>query len=73
MAEAFTNDPERNFLDGNTLYASSVFRWYSEDFNGDVFGFFMKYAKGDLKERLKMEGKEIRVGYLDYDWSLNGK
>jgi hypothetical protein len=33
----------------------------------------MKYAKGDLKERLEMHRKDITVRYLDYDWSLNGK
>jgi hypothetical protein len=73
MTEAFINDPERNRLEGNTLYVSSIFKWYSEDFNDDVVEFFMKYATGELKEGLKKHQKEIKVEYLDYDWSLNGK
>jgi len=73
MTEAFVNDPTRNRLEGNTLYVSSIFKWYSEDFNDDIVGFFMKYARGDLKARLQKQAKEIRVEYLDYDWSLNGK
>jgi hypothetical protein len=72
MTESFINDPARNHLEGNTLYVSSIFKWYSEDFNDDIVGFFMKYARGDLKERLQKQAKEIRVEYLDYDWSLNG-
>jgi hypothetical protein len=60
-------------MEGNTLYVSSIFKWYSEDFNNDIVGFFIKYAGGDLKARLQKQAKEIRVEYLDYDWSLNGK
>jgi len=73
MTEAFINAPAYNRLEGNTLYVSSIFKWYSEDFNDDVVGFFLKYATGELKERLQKQAKEIRVEYLDYDWSLNGK
>jgi hypothetical protein len=73
MTEAFVNDPKRNRLEGKTLYVSSIFKWYSEDFNGDIVGFFKKYAGGELKEGLQKQAKEIRVEYLDYDWSLNGK
>jgi hypothetical protein len=73
MTEAFINDASYNRLEGSTLYASSIFKWYSEDFNDDVVGFFTKYAKGDLKDRLKEHEKKIEIEYLDYDWSLNGK
>jgi len=73
MTEAFVNDPTRNRLEGNTLYVSSIFKWYSEDFNNDIVEFFMKYTRGELRERLKKNPKEIKVEYLDYDWSLNGK
>ena len=73
MTEAFINDPAYNRLERNTLYVSSIFKWYSEDFNDDIAGFFMKYAKVDLKDKLTKRAKEIEVEYLDYDWSLNGK
>jgi hypothetical protein len=72
MTEAFINDPERNRPQGNTLYVSKIFKWYSEDFNDDIVGFFMKYARGELLEALKKNQTEIKVKYLDYDWSLNG-
>ena len=73
MTEAFVNDPTRNRLEGNTLYVSSIFKWYSEDFNDGIVEFFKKYARGELREWLKKNQKEIKVEYLDYDWSLNGK
>lgn len=73
MTETFINDPEHNRLEGNTLYASSIFKWYSEDFNDDIVGFFIKYARGDLKGKLEKHQKEIKVKYLDYDWFFNGK
>jgi len=73
MASAFMNDPSRNRLEGNTLYVSKIFDWFKEDFNGDILGFFLKYAKGDLKEHLAVNKEKIKVKYLDYDWSLNGE
>lgn len=73
MTKNFINDPQYNRLQGNTLYVSSIFKWYSEDFNDGIVGFFRKYAEGKLKERLQKQTGEIDVEYLDYDWSLNGK
>ena len=73
VTEAFINDPDRNRLNGDTLYVSKIFKWYKEDFNNDIVGFFLKYAEGILKDKLQKNSKEIEVEYLDYDWSLNGK
>jgi len=52
---------------------SKIFDWFEEDFNGDILGFFLKYAKGDLKGQLETRRGKIKVKFLDYDWSLNGK
>ena len=73
VTEAFINDPDRNRLEGSTLYVSKIFKWYSGDFNDDIVGFFIKYAGGALREKLRKNRKGIKVKYLDYDWSLNGK
>jgi len=73
MARAFINDSRQNRLEGRTLYVNSIFKWFSEDFNNDVVGFFLKYAQEDLKKQLKDSKSKIKVKYLDYDWSLNGK
>lgn len=73
MTRAFINDLESNRLEDFTLYVSSIFKWFAEDFNKDVIGFFLKYAQGNLKEQLEAHKEKIKVTYLDYDWSLNGK
>ncbi|MFC1867536.1 DUF547 domain-containing protein [Thermodesulfobacteriota bacterium] len=73
MTVKFINDSKNNYLEDNTLYVSRIFKWYAEDFNEDVAGFFLKYAMGDLKKRLESNKEEISVKYLKYDWSLNGK
>lgn len=73
MTSAFINDSLRNRLEGNKLYVSKIFDWFEEDFKGDIPGFFLKYAKGGLKERLEIKKEKIKVKYLDYNWSLNGR
>jgi hypothetical protein len=69
---AFINDPARYRLAGDTLYVSRIFKWFSEDFKDDPVGFFRQYAEGDLKKALQEGPRELKVKYLDYDWSLNG-
>jgi hypothetical protein len=69
---AFINDPSSNYLEGNRLYVSRIFKWFSEDFNDDVVGFFLKYAEGDFKKELKVNKDKVKIVYLSYDWSLNG-
>jgi hypothetical protein len=73
MARAFINNPKHNRLEGKKLYVSSIFKWFKEDFNDDIIGFFQEYAQGDLKKGLDSNREEIKLKYLPYDWSLNGK
>ena len=69
----FLNTPANYRLDRNTFWVSSIFKWFAEDFNKDVVGFYAKYAEADLKKSLETNRGRIEVKYLDYDWSLNGK
>ena len=71
-AQGFINDPKSNYLKGSKLYVSRIFKWFSEDFNDDVVGFFLKYAEGDFKKELEAKKGEVKIVYLSYDWSLNG-
>ena len=68
---SFVNDANSYRFEGNTLYVSRIFKWFSEDFDEDALGFYLKYAKGDLKEKLTGQKDNIQVKYLHYDWSLN--
>lgn len=70
---AFINNPNRNYLDGDTLYVSKIFRWFAGDFNHDPTGFVLRYAQGRLKSELSARRDSIRIAYLPYDWSLNNK
>ncbi|MBW2238697.1 MAG: DUF547 domain-containing protein [Deltaproteobacteria bacterium] len=69
--QRFINNPERNYLKENSLYASKIFKWFRGDFNDDVIGFFLKYADEDLKKELAAKKGRIKIKYLHYDWSLN--
>jgi hypothetical protein len=70
---AFVNNPNSYRLEGQDLYVSQIFKWFSEDFNEDVLSFYRQYATGELKKNLNAHSAKIRVKYLEYDWSLNGK
>ncbi|MEE4113871.1 MAG: DUF547 domain-containing protein [Desulfobacteraceae bacterium] len=71
-ARAFINAPRFNRLEGDTLWVSKIFDWFSEDFQGDVIGYFIKFADAPLGNQLEKNKARIKVEYLDYDWSLNG-
>ncbi len=68
---SFVNDADSYRLEGNTLYVSRIFKWFSEDFNEDALGFYLQYANGALKEKLTRQKDRIKVKYLHYDWALN--
>ena len=69
---AFINDPKSNYLRDNKLYVSRIFKWFSEDFNDNILGFFLKYGEGDFKKELEAKKDTLKIVYLSYDWSLNG-
>ncbi len=72
VTTAFINDPSRTYLKDGTLYVTKIMDWFSRDFNKDPYGFVLKYARGEFKQRLLKAGKGVEVDYLYYDWSLNG-
>ena len=70
---AFLTDTKMNYLDGKTLYISSIFKWYAEDFKDGPVQFILDHTEGEMHDRIVQLGKEVKIKYLDYDWSLNGK
>jgi hypothetical protein len=70
---SFINNPDRNYLDGDTLYVSKIFKWFAEDFNHDPVSFVLRYAEGSLKSELQARRASVKVKYLPYDWSLNNR
>ncbi len=67
---AFLHDTTHNYYKNNTLYASQIFEWFKEDFDGTV-AFFLRYTKGTFKQELELRGNALTVKHLKYDWSLN--
>ncbi|MGD8764768.1 MAG: DUF547 domain-containing protein [Desulfobacteraceae bacterium] len=70
---SFLNNPGSYKLDGNDLYVSRIFKWFAEDFNYDVLGFYLNYANDELKQKLEAKRTTLRIKYLHYDWGLNAK
>lgn len=68
----FLNNPKKTYLEGRVLWVTRIFKWFGGDFNDDPLGFVLKFAEGDFKEQLEAKKDQIKVKYLDYDWSLNG-
>ncbi len=81
----FLADPTKGLRydeESNTLWLSSIFKWYAGDFTGGstVVAFFARgKVVGWLLPRLPsvlaetIERREPRVRYLDYDWGLNDR
>lgn len=46
-----------------TLYVSSIFKWFKEDFEIGVIGFIQPYTDLDLTS--------MKLKYLSYNWDLN--
>lgn len=69
----FLNDKNFNYISGNTLYVSKIFKWFGEDFNNEISGFVGRYARGELLAGIQAAGESLKVKYLDYDWSLNSQ
>lgn len=68
--------------DKNTLWLSSIFKWYAGDFTGGstvvaffarggVFEWVAEHAPPELAQKLR--GKDPSIRYLDYDWGLNDR
>lgn len=66
----FLGDPSKNRFDaaGRTLYLSSIFKWFREDFEksaGSLKVYVARYLGAEVAE------PDVEIEFLDYDWSLN--
>ncbi len=74
-ARTFLQDAGKNRYDAasRTLHLSSIFQWFHEGFEraaGSVPAFVARY---DERVASAMRADGLRVQFLDYDWSLNGR
>ncbi|PIQ58292.1 MAG: DUF547 domain-containing protein [Bdellovibrio sp. CG12_big_fil_rev_8_21_14_0_65_39_13] len=78
----FLRDRSRNYIKGNTLHVSSIFKWYRTDFEKGLRGFnslkdfFSFYAESltDTVNHFKMlKAKDYKIKFTEYNWNLNDK
>jgi hypothetical protein len=57
-----------------TLSLSKILDWYKDDFGGEagIKTFVKQYGTAAMKQALAA-GPNVRVGYMEYDWTLNAK
>lgn len=70
-AKAYVNNPRGFRFDGKTLTASSIYKWFQEDFGGTEQGVIehaRKYAEPALAAKLKTA---TSIDRFAYDWILN--
>ena len=83
QTKAFLGDSAKGLrLQGDTLWVSSIFKWYAGDFTGGstVVAFFSRgkvldwilpHLPEDLAQQIRDADPSVK--YLDYDWSLNDR
>lgn len=85
--KAFLNDSFRGlalkksssflgFGSSERVHVSKIFSWFGGDFvssDGSIVAFLKKHASGKAADLVKDLSDDNDLGYLDYDWSLNGK
>ena len=76
----FLGDRTRNRIKGDKVEASSIFKWFREDFEQghgsfkqveDVFAKYAEQLSDQPAEQAALKAKTLGVNHLDYDWSLN--
>mgnify|MGYP001798381021 CR=1 FL=1 len=68
QAHRLINDPNKNHLSEEALELSKIFDWFPGDFTREqsLRAFLRQYSKVPIRAGAS-------IGYLDYDWSLNGR
>ena len=67
----FINGADNYAIQNNTLYISKIFKWFKQDFNNNPIAFIKTFADSQLKDKLDAISSDLKIKYLDYDWSLN--
>jgi len=80
QAELFLSDSTRNFVKGDRVNLSSIFKWYRGDFEAgwrdayELSEFLLLYADALSLTPAQVEALEaddMSIKFLDYDWNLN--
>lgn len=74
----FLNDPANNRYDADeqTLYLSSIFKWYGDDFLAHqnyqtLHDVAQRYMNNQALDEAVQARTSVAIRFLDYDWKLN--
>lgn len=75
-AQKFFSQPQNFSFDAkrNTVYLSQIFQWFSKDFgnnSSEVLRWMEPYLPVEVRKAIRQG--QPGIGYLPYDWTLNGK
>ncbi|MDF1764466.1 MAG: DUF547 domain-containing protein [Oleibacter sp.] len=82
QTQQFLADKSRNRVENKTVYLSSIFKWYRDDFAAGWKGteslneFLLLYAsslKLNPEQQKSLASGDMDIEFLDYDWRLNDK
>lgn len=80
QAQQFLSDKSRNYLDGEVLKISPIFKWYKKDFEKgwnhlysleEFLAYYSKPLHLSEKEKNMLLNKKIDIEFSSYDWRLN--
>jgi hypothetical protein len=61
---SFINNSSQNVITASNAQISKIFEWYASDF-GNIVYFLNKYSMTKINT-------DAKIGYLEYEWALNG-
>lgn len=62
----FLTNKNKNYVKGNTLHLSKIFKWYGSDFDQEYGG-----VQNYIVKTLGLSNKKYKINYNKYDWKLN--
>ncbi len=80
QTQRFLSDTSRNYVQDKTLYLSSIFKWYKDDFEKGFRGakslesFLLLYPESlklSENQSTTLRNNDMEIDFLDYDWQLN--
>lgn len=70
----FLTNKKKNYLKGDTLYLSKIFKWYGDDFQKKYKSYknFIIKTLQLKKEQNQNKEENYKIEFNEYDWKLNG-
>jgi len=68
----FVNSPANVTVKDETVYLSSIFKWYKKDFPEDILTYLQQFSDPELQAELQSATEsKYRIKHVDYDWAVN--